>query len=132
MTDHLTDSEESIEPAAETLTAWWVALAEDDAEKTIPKTIEYGSRGEDLEEIGRHMAAMANLYPPFTDQDTGLEVEDSVFYQALGCHFYIVGKHARSAEAFRHGQVPKNDTLFDTTVYSIMSRRIKEAGRWGA
>lgn len=117
---------------AQRLTDWWVKLAQDDAQATIPKTVEYGSRGEDLEEIGRHLAAMANLYPPFIDQDTELEVADSVFYQALGCHFYMVGKHARAAEAFRYGMVPKDDTLFDTTVYSVMTRRIKEAEHWGA
>lgn len=109
---------------APSLDDWWQLTCERDLEKTLPKAIAYGSKGEDMVAIGRQIAMIGDMTPP-------AGVTEEQYYAELGCHFYLVGKLARAGEAFKNGLLPSADTLFDTTCYSMMHRRIRDVGHWG-
>lgn len=98
------------------LFGWWRATAESDLEMVVPKAIEYGSR--DLIEMGRTLARVA-----------GREVFDAEAAE-LGIWFYALGKMARWTAAVERGERVSTDTLMDLGVYSIMARRVREAGGW--
>lgn len=97
---------------------WWRNTADADAQRTVPKATEYGAY--DLEVIG---ATLMRLM--------GWENEPARVGSELGVFFYLLGKVARMASAYADHRLPSDDTLFDATVYSMMMRRIREAGEWG-
>ena len=103
---------------------WWRHVSESDIEKTVPKALAYGSNGEDLISIGRTMAEVSGLGAPD-------DVPDDQFYAELGVFFYLTGKMARAAEAFRTGNLPSADTLFDIRIYSVIWQRVRSSGHWG-
>ena len=107
-------------PSPYALDDWWRATAEYDMQRTVPKTMLYGSRGEDLVAIGRTMEDIGNMGHTSMAQSA-----------ELGVYFYMSGKMARAAEAFRHGNLPSYDTWFDLTIYLLIGRRIREHGQWG-
>lgn len=98
---------------------WWRNTSETDAQRTIPKLIEYGSS--DLKIMGAAMRELLDNGEQL-DEATGIEL-------AIG--FYLLGKIARIFGAARDGKRASDDTLFDTTVYSMMLRRVREFGEWG-
>lgn len=96
---------------------WWADTAAGDAEKVIPKAIEYGAR--DLADIGYAMAQIAKM----DDIDEAQATE-------LGIYYYVVGKLARWASAVERGDQVSDDTLLDLTTYLMMARRTRDVGGW--
>lgn len=103
---------------------WWRHMSEEDIGKTVPKALAYGSSGEDLVAIGRTMAETSGMMAPDG-------VSDDQFHAELGTFFYLTGKMARAAEAFRTGNLPSADTLFDIRIYSVIWQRVRSTGHWG-
>jgi hypothetical protein len=99
------------------LFGWWVTLACEEAEKVVPKAIEYGAT--DLVEIGRTLGDAARL-------DGLTEAQQA----ELGVYFYLVGKMARWTDAIKTGRQVSDDTLHDIGVYVRMAQRIRAAGSW--
>ncbi len=99
------------------LEAWWLAMANEEIERTVPKAIEYGAT--DLDEIGRQIRLVGGLGScPDTSDDE------------LGVYFYMVGKMARWTDAIRTGRRVSDDTLFDIGIYVRMVQRIRHSGSW--
>lgn len=100
----------------QTLRAWWMDLAADEAERTIPKAVEYSAT--DLADIGHVLARSA-----------GRSVSDEEAAE-LGVFFYLQGKLSRWAGAVMDGRRPSDDTIFDIGVYCRMAQRIRAVGSW--
>ena len=100
---------------------WWLAEAETEIERTVPKATEYGGHGSavDLIWIGREMAA--NLGRTEVTDEEATE---------FGIYFYLIGKVGRWSAAIRQGKRVSDDTLFDISVYCRMAQRNREAGGW--
>lgn len=108
-----------------TLTQWWVSKAQEEAQRTVPKAVEYGgaNRSADLAEIGRTMWSLMD------QGGQGIEATEGMF-QELGIYFYVIGKLGRWTAAIREGRSVSDDTLFDIGVYIKMVQRIREEGGW--
>jgi len=106
------------------LQEWYEQTSAADLQKTVPKALAYGSKGEDLIAIGRDMAEIGGMKTPEG-------VSDDQWWAELGCHFYLRGKLARASEAFRNGRLPSADTYFDESIYAMIARRVRESGHWG-
>lgn len=98
------------------LVRWWVELSSEEAERTVPKAIEYGA--DDLIEIGRSLAAVVEL---------DLEPDEAAEW---GIYFYMIGKIGRWTAAIRDRRRVSDDTIFDIKVYATMVQRIRAAGGW--
>lgn len=98
---------------------WWAKVAAEDAARTIPKVIEYGSA--DLKVMG---AALQAMIP------RGEELPARVGQEAAVA-FYLLGKVARMFGAYAQGQAPTDDTWLDARIYAMMGHRIRERGEWG-
>ena len=99
------------------LRQWWADTAALDAEKVVPKAVEYGAG--DLEEIGQTMAKVAKMGDLSEAQAT-----------ELGIYYYVVGKMARWTSAIERGDQVSDDTLLDLTTYLMMARRTRDVGGW--
>lgn len=99
-----------------TLRAWWLAEADQEAEKLVPKAIEYGSY--DLQLMGQALGEM-------TGQDSTVphNMEQAIV-------FYLLGKIARAVSATRDGRAASDDTFTDIAIYAKMVLYIREHGRW--
>ena len=115
------EAPESLSRRAGELERWWLAMANEEIERTVPKVIEYGST--DLAEIGRQMASVSGLATP-----EGLT--DEAYWSELGITFYACGKMARVMEAVREGRVASDDSWFDLGVYVRMVQRVRHSGAW--
>lgn len=104
------------EPLAVELRDWWLELAEQEAQRVIPKTIEYGAT--DLIDLGRDLAECAKR-----------EVTDAQAAE-LGIYFYLRGKFARWRDAIIRGDQVSDDTLFDIAIYVRMAQRVRSHGGW--
>lgn len=113
---------ESREDQFEELLAWWRMTSDHDAQRTIPKAIEYGSI--DLNIIG---FALGECIPALREGRR----EGSTEASEMGIAFYLLGKIARMVSAYSEGQRPSDDTWMDVTVYSLMGRRVRDRGSWG-
>lgn len=102
---------------------WWAKTAMADAEKTVPKAVEYGAA--DLDVMGQFMVAL--IRDKFIGAD---EKELMQVGREMATAFYLMGKLGRMVGAYQQGMRPSDDTLFDTSVYSMMLRRIRETGTW--
>ena len=111
------EAPESLSRRVGELEQWWLAMANEEIERTVPKAIEYGST--DLAEIGRQMLE-AGLHEGNHETPTA----------ELGVYFYMVGKMARWTDAIRTGRRVSDDTLFDLGIYVRMAQRIRSAGGW--
>lgn len=100
------------------LLAWWRKVTEVDIHQMLPKVSEYGAY--DLSMIGRTLLDVL-------DREN---VPERVG-QEMGCFFYLLGKIARMASAYKEGRLPSDDTLHDAVVYLMMIRRIRHFGEWG-
>jgi len=98
------------------LNEWWAAVSADDVEPASIKAKEYGSL--DLLIIGSTLRGMIGIAP------------DIVQDEEIGIIFYQLGKIARAISAISSGRRPSDDTWHDITVYSMMVRRLREAGQW--
>lgn len=98
------------------LAGWWAAVSADDVGPAEIKAKEYGSL--DLIIIGRTMREMIGIAP------------DIVSDAEIGIIFYALGKVARAISAVGSGRRPSDDTWHDITVYSMMVRRLRDAGQW--
>lgn len=98
------------------LRAWWLELAGAEAEKVVPKAVEYGAT--DLRDIGRDLAAIS-----------GRKVTDEEATE-LGIYFYLRGKLSRWTDAVIRGDRPSDDTLHDLGVYVRMAQRTRSHGGW--
>lgn len=95
--------------------AWWMAKAEADVEKLMPKLTEYGSH--DLTIMGDSLAEWLQV-----PREMGVE---------LACCFYLLGKVGRMVSAYRRGERASEDTLQDAVAYASMCRYAQEHdGRW--
>lgn len=101
---------------AQALIDWWMGSAQDEIERTVPKSVEYGST--DLIDIGLMLAK--------TMKRTVNEEEAA----ELGVFFYLIGKIARWQSALERGDRPSDDTLLDIGVYVRMAQRIRHSGGW--
>jgi hypothetical protein len=99
------------------LRRWWLEMAENEIERTVPKAEEYGAT--DLVAIGRVLAACMGRRG-VTDADA----------TELAIFFYMVGKMARWEDAVRRGDKVSDDTLFDIGVYVRMAQRNRSHGGW--
>lgn len=111
------EAPESLSRRVGELEQWWLAMAGEEIERTVPKAIEYGST--DLAEIGRQMLA-AGLHEGNHETPT----------EELGVYFYMVGKMARWTDAIRTGRRVSDDTLFDLGIYVRMVQRVRAVGEW--
>lgn len=98
------------------LYGWLVDRAKQEAEATIVKRREYGSR--DLVDIGRTMAEMTGR-PGLSDTQLA----------ELGCAFYAIGKLSRITSAIQRDEWPSHDTWMDIHVYALMVLAIR-SGVW--
>lgn len=106
------------------LRAWWRDISKIDEDAVVPKAIEYSAV--DLEIIGRGLMAFnPGLWAAAPEEDR------SEIAAEMATTFYTLGKVARAIGAFSEGRRPSDDTWHDVTVYSMMARRIRSAGRWG-
>lgn len=99
------------------LEAWWMNHAAQEAAKTIPKALEYGSV--DLELMGD---AMLVLMP---------QLKGVVPKQELAIAFYLLGKLSRMFGAYEKGNSPSDDSWEDMGIYSKMGQHVREKGYWG-
>jgi hypothetical protein len=79
------------------------------------------------DKIGEYTASDLILMGQFMEHWLGLPEGSGA---EAACQFYLLGKVARAVAAYREGRLPSEDTLMDETVYSLMTRRIRETGRW--
>lgn len=98
---------------AHELEGWWIAKAQEEIERTVPKAVEYSSS--DLVDIGRGVLGEGR-----TDEE----------YAEAGVAFYALGKVSRIMGAIREGRRPSDDSWFDLGVYARMAERIREFGSW--
>jgi hypothetical protein len=111
-----------IAEAAE-IAGWWVDTAKADAERTVPKAVEYGAADFDL--MGQFMVAL--IRDKFIGAD---EKELMQVGRELAVTFYLIGKMGRAVGAYSQGMRPSGDTIFDTRVYAMMWQRIRDTGSW--
>jgi hypothetical protein len=105
------------------ISGWWVQTAMNDAEQTLPKAIEYGAVDFDI--MGQFMVALVN------DKLKGASPDEKArIGREMAVTFYLLGKLGRMVGAYATGVMPSDDTLFDTTIYSMMLRRIRGTGTW--
>lgn len=121
--DDLTGKQQDMYRQLTGITDWWAKTAMADAERTIPKAIEYGSADFDL--MGQFMVALIGDKLNGATDDEKLRVG-----REMAVTFYLIGKLGRMVGAFATGVLPSDDTLFDTTIYSMMLRRIRQTGHW--
>lgn len=105
-----TRKQENLNRRVGELEAWWLAAAQDEIERTIPKAIEYGAG--DLIDLGRTMAKVL-----------GRSDISDIEAAELGIFFYVQGKMARWTDAVAHRRAVSDDTLFDLGVYVRMAQR---------
>jgi hypothetical protein len=103
--------------------AWWEQVARADANRTIPKALEYGAS--DLDMMGTAMLGMAGHQWDAAPADERRQIG-----QEMAALFYLQGKVARAISALQQGRLASADTLFDITVYSMMLRRMRDFGSW--
>ena len=101
----------------QTLYDWWVSTSRKDAQKVVPKAAEYGS--ESLVALGRALEGLM-----------GSEGHGEASASEVAIFVYLTGKMARWAAAIKRGDKVSDDTLLDITTYSMMARRIRDAGAW--
>lgn len=106
------------------LTEWWVQTAKEDAARTVPKVVEYGSA--DLEVMGYAMQYL--IRPDVKEELSAAEVKSLGIEMALG--FYALGKVARAFGAYADGRPASSDTWFDLQTYATMCRYVREHGSW--
>lgn len=117
---HRAASSEPTEMRTDAWDLWWLATAQRDVAAMSGKVGEYGAIdlrliGQVLQEIGPGLAKLPN---------------DEAVHTELGTFFYLLGKVARMASAYKEGRAPIRDTLDDGSVYATMMRRIRTAGGW--
>lgn len=108
---------EQIPSSHSELRGWWEATSTADLEAMLPKLGEYTSA--DLVIMGDALVEWGTDALPL-----------GAAGQEAACLFYILGKVARAIAALREGRLPSDDTYHDITVYSMMTRRIRERGGW--
>lgn len=110
------------DPAQAELFRWWIDTAVSDFQAAAPKVQEYGGEGggsADLRLMGDNLAELLGWR----------DVSDAV-KQELAVWFYVQGKTARLVSNYQQQQPGKPDTWHDTTVYSMMARRLQATGNW--
>ena len=111
----------SAQPARD-LARWWHETAEADFEAMAPKVAEYGGAGggsADLRLMGDNLAELLNW------RDAPEAVR-----QELAVWFYVQGKAARLVSDYQQQRPGKADTWHDLSVYTMMARRLQDAGTW--
>lgn len=101
----------------EELLSWWREVTEQDIAQMLPKVGEYGAY--DLSMIGNTLLDILDR-----------ENQPDRVGQEMGCFFYLLGKVARMASAYKEDRLPSDDTLHDIVVYAMMIRRIRAKGEW--
>ncbi len=119
------DKETQPQRARETALENLVQMVRGDLEGTMEKADEYGAI--DLEIMGFALRKLLEG-PPVT---FGTEEEANKAGMEMAIAFYELGKIARCFSAYRQGQLPKDDTWLDTTIYSMMARHVRKTGSWG-
>lgn len=121
--DEITGHHQDLLNQLNDITGWWVKVAMADIETIGPKAIEYGAVDFDI--MGQFMVALVN------DKLAGASSEEKAkIGREMAVTFYLLGKLGRMVGAYATGVMPSDDTLFDTTIYSMMLRRIRETGTW--
>lgn len=119
----LNDEQEALAKELTDIAAWWVTTSKADAERTVPKAIEYGSA--DLDFMGQAMVALLGEKFKGADADEKMRAG-----REIAIMFYQIGKLGRALGAFAQGVLPSDDTLFDNRVYAMMWQRVRETGNW--
>lgn len=102
---------------------WWVQTAKKDAERTVPKAVEYGAADFDL--MGQFMVALLGEKLNGADDAEKMRVG-----REMAVLFYLIGKMGRAVGAYARGVLPSDDTIFDSRIYAMMWQRIRETGHW--
>lgn len=108
--------------------AWWYREEQEhDRSMALAKRQEYGSA-----DLRLMAAAMREMLPhPNPGALEGCYGDDEEgYYIEAAVAFYALGKISRITGAFAEGRVPSLDSWQDTTVYSMMARRVRENGSW--
>src|SRR5687767_13417616 len=98
------------------LANWWLDTAIADFDAQIPKMFEYGGiqgGSADLRLMGDNLAELMQW-----------READEATRQSLACWLYLQGKVARLVSDFQRQRPPKDDTLHDISVYTMMMRRL--------
>lgn len=104
---------------------WWAASSQADAESCLAKLYEYGSSDFDI--MAQSMIAVGGAaWTGAADQDKAR------IGREMAVLFYLQGKVARAFGALQKGRIPSNDTYDDITRYSMILRRVRQTGKWGA
>ncbi len=104
---------------------WWQEEATEDAELCLAKLFEYGSSDFDI--MAQSMIAVGGgAWSGATDSDKAR------IGREMAILFYLQGKVARAFGALQKGRVPSEDTYNDITRYSMILRRVRQTGKWGA
>ena len=99
------------------LESWWLGVAREEIEQTIPKAIEYGSA--ELEAMGREILGLRTAEAVSRAE----ALEAAIFV-------YLRGKVGRWYAALRRGERVSDDTLHDLAVYARMAQRVRAVGGW--
>lgn len=123
LSEKLNAEQEDLARELTQIMGWWIDTAKTDAEKTVPKAIQYGAVDFDI--MGQFMVALV------ADKLHGADdAEKMRVGREMAIAFYMLGKMGRMVGAYATGVLPSDDTLFDTTIYSMMLRRVRETGHW--
>lgn len=100
----------------------WDDLNAEEANKVVPKAIEYGSG--DLKLMGYAMKQLLNS--PRARAHDWTEPES----MEIAIAFYILGKIARMLSAYERGAMPADDQPHDIGVYTRMVQVLRRTGEW--
>jgi len=101
---------------------WWIQTSVDDFISTVPKIDEYGGKSDgsaDLRIMGRNLGELL-----------GWDDASDAVLQELAVWFYAQGKIGRLISNYSQKVPGKADTWHDTTIYSLMARRLQQSGNW--
>ena len=101
----------------EDLFQWWTETSNNEAQSSIPKSVEYGVSS--LKTMGDEIITMM-------PSEVGTRNDPTMV--AIWC--YVVGKLGRWSNAVRRGEQVNPDTLHDIAVYVKMAQRIQQTGTW--
>lgn len=108
-------------PTAESeLYSWWMGMAREEVDRTIPKALAYGRGPSDLVAIGRMVEKLAGRPADWSDVEAA----------EAGILFYLCGKIERVLSSMTAGRVASDDCWFDIGVYSRMVQRLRATGTW--
>lgn len=109
---------ETAEEREKELRHLWRQLSDREADRVIPKAVEYGAA--DLDVMGHALGLLLPNTAGWTKEGR----------EEAACAFYALGKIARVFGAYAQGKLPSDDCWHDLGVYARMVQIIRWRGRW--